>query len=203
MEIALSMPKKKNRVIQIGFNKTGTSSLGKFFTQNKYSVIGSRRTDEIWANLQASKPAFTGIEFDLAQDLENHAEGIYISRYFKDLYESYPNYLFILTTRSCEKWIQSRLLHHGGRYVRRAMEHTCIHDLDQLCNHWRAEFYQYHLDVTRFFENKTNFYIHSLETIDVKGLVEFLGNDFKFENLNYPRVITGGSAKPKYSLRAN
>ena len=83
------------------------------------------------------------------------------------------------------------------------MRHTGIDNLDQLCNHWRAEFYQYHLDVTRFFGNKPNFYIHSLETIDLKSLVKFLGNDFAFVKLNYPQVITGGNAKPDYSPRAN
>lgn len=194
------MQGRKRRVIQIGFNKTGTSSLGKFFAQNGYNVIGSGKTNQIWANLQESKPAFEGLFFDLAQDLENHAKAIYISRYFKDIYKSYPNDIYILTTRSCEKWIQSRLRHHGGLYVRRAMQHTCIHDVEELCNYWRAEFYQYHLDVTQFFENKSNFYIHSLETIDVNCLVKFLENDFKFTNLEYPRVITGGNTKPSYLL---
>lgn len=192
------MPKSLKRVIQIGFNKTGTSSLGKFFAQNGYKTIGSRKADQIWCNLQESKPAFDGLTFDLAQDLENHSKGIYISNYFKDIYESYPDYLYILTTRSCEKWIKSRLRHHGGRYVRRAMKHTGIHDLERLCNYWRTEFYKYHLDVTQFFGNKQNFYVHSLETIDVAGLVKFLGNDFDFKNLTYPKVVTGGNAKSEF-----
>ena len=79
------MPKSLRRVIQIGFNKTGTSSLGKFFAKNGYKTIGSRKADQIWANLQASRPAFDGLHFDLAQDFENHAKGIYISHYFKDI----------------------------------------------------------------------------------------------------------------------
>ena len=195
------MSKSLRRVVQIGFNKTGTSSLGKFFAQNGYEIIGSRKADQVWSNLQASKPAFDGLNFDLAQDLENHSKTIYIINYFKNIYEAYPDYLYILTTRSCEKWIKSRLRHHGGRYVRRAMKHTGIDDLDQLCNHWRAEFYQYHLEVTHFFEHKRNFYVHSLETIDVPSLVMFLGNDFEFTNLIYPQVFTGGYAKPDYSPR--
>ena len=192
------MPKGKKRVIQIGFNKTGTSSLGKFFAKNNYRVIGPKRALRVWSNLQASRPAFEGLNFDLAQDLEDHASGIYISNYFKQIYETYPDDYYILTTRSCEKWIQSRLRHHGGRYVRRAMKHTGIVDLDHLCDHWRTEFYHFHLDVTRFFQGKANFYVHSLEVINVPALVQFLSNDFEFDDLDYPRVITGGNAKPNY-----
>lgn len=192
------MSKGKKRVIQIGFNKTGTSSLGKFFAKNNYRVIGPKRALRVWSNLQASRPAFEGLNFDLAQDLEDHASGIYISNYFKQIYETYPDDYYILTTRSCEKWIQSRLRHHGGRYVRRAMKHTGIVDLDHLCDHWRAEFYHFHLDVTRFFQGKANFYVHSLEVINVPALVQFLSKDFEFDDLDYPRVITGGNAKPNY-----
>ena len=197
------MSKEKKRVIQIGFNKTGTSSLGKFFVKNKYRIIGSKSASHVWSNIQASRPAFEGLDFDLAQDLENHASGIYISNYFKQLHEAYPDDYYILTTRSCEKWIQSRLRHHGGQYVRRAMKHTGIEDLERLCDHWRAEFYQFHLDVTRFFEGKANFYVHSLEAMNVPALVQFLSKDFEFADLDYPRVITGGNAKPNYSVSLN
>ena len=74
------------RVIQIGFNKIGASSLGRFFAKNNYRVIEPKRALRVWSNLQASRPAFEGLSFDLAWDLEDHVSGVHISNCFKRIY---------------------------------------------------------------------------------------------------------------------
>lgn len=191
----------KSRVVQIGFNKTGTTSLGRFFKQNGYVVRSIGMVEKIKRNLQSGRHAFAGLpHFDLAQDLEDHGRGTYIYQHYEEIFHQYPGYYYILTTRSCEKWIASRLRHHGGRYVRRAMRHTGIFDLDKLCNYWREEFYDYHLRVTRFFCGRPNFYVHSLECINTESLARFLEKDFYFHNLEYPKIVTGGKQEADYSL---
>jgi hypothetical protein len=179
------------RVVQIGFNKTGTSSLGRFFKQNGYSVASVSQACQIMENINACVPAFQGLEFNLYQDLENHRKGVYVYNYFKEIYSQYPSEYYILTTRSCESWIRSRLLHQNGNYARIAMNRLRVSNLDDLCSTWRNEFYVYHSKVLSFFEGKRNFYIHALEEINVGKLMSFLCKDYIFVNTKYPRVVTG------------
>ena len=64
---------KRSKIIQIGFNKTGTSSLATFFKINGYKVIGPLMAKTVDDNLKNGKKAFDGLTFDLSQDLENHS----------------------------------------------------------------------------------------------------------------------------------
>ena len=60
---------KKPKILQIGFNKTGTSSLATFFKVNGYKVIGPVMAKLVDENLRNGRCAFEGISFDLSQDL--------------------------------------------------------------------------------------------------------------------------------------
>lgn len=190
------------KVIQIGFNKTGTSSLARFFSNSGFKVVGhSRYANKIIANIRQEQPPFQGLDFDLAQDLEDHKNNLYIQDYYKEIHQSHPETKFILTTRSCEKWIESRLNHNAGRYARRAMRNHGITDLNELIHQWREQFYEYHLEVTRYFKDSNNFYVLPLEKIDTQELIDFLGSDFKFSKTNYPKVqIKKIKGKPQYDL---
>ena len=178
----MSQPK----VFQIGFNKTGTTSLARFFKNNGYNVAGGEIAIKAYKNIQKQRDPFFKVDFDLAQDIENHKLGIYIYEYFELIHNYYPDGKFILTTRSCEKWINSRLSHSGGRYVRRALRRLGLCDVDKLCDYWRRDYYHYHAKVIDYFSGCSNFYIHSLECIDVDQLVDFLGPKFNFEQRIYP-----------------
>jgi hypothetical protein len=189
------------KVIQIGFNRTGTSSLAKFFNINGYNVAGHAQcANKVLNNIKNNRLPFQNLDFDLAQDLEDHKNNIYIQNYYQEIDTAHPDTKFILTTRSCEKWIESRLNHNAGRYVRRAMRNLDITDVDQLCDQWRQDFYQYHLDVTNYFSGHGNFYTLPLEKIDCVGLINFLGEDFEFKDTNYPKVQRPKKGPPNYDL---
>lgn len=189
------------KVIQIGFNRTGTSSLAKFFNINGFNVAGHAKcANKILTNINNNRLPFHDLDFDLAQDLEDHKNNIYIQNYYKEIDAAHPDTKFILTTRSCEKWIESRLNHNAGRYVRRAMRNLGITDINQLCKQWRKDFYQYHLDVTNYFTDRDNFYVLPLEKIDCGSLINFLGKDFKFTDTNYPKVQRKKKGPPNYDL---
>ena len=187
---------KKSKIIQVGFNKTGTSSLATFFKANGYKVIGPLMASKVDTNLKDGKNAFEGIDFDLSQDLENHAKGIYIWKKYKLIYSQYPQEKFILTTRSCEKWVNSRLRHRGGRYARIFMRRHKINELDQLVYEWKKEFYSYHSEVLRFFEGKPNFYINDLDNIKTSSLIEFIGPGYDFQYKEFPTKNTNKSKRP-------
>ncbi len=184
-------------IIQLGFNKTGTSSLARYFKDSGYKVIGNASVaSQIHSNIQEKNLPFMGLEFDLAQDLEDHKHGIYSYNYYREFHEAYPHAKFILTTRSCEKWIASRLKHNGGRYVRRAMRNYSIDNLKQLVDIWRKDFYIYHYNVTSYFEGKDCFFVHPLEALNIPNLIDFLGPGYTFKSTAYPTVLTGRSKAP-------
>jgi hypothetical protein len=54
------------KVIQIGFNKTGTTSLARFFKKNGYAVVGGEVAIRVQKNIDKQRKPFKGIDFDLA-----------------------------------------------------------------------------------------------------------------------------------------
>lgn len=190
--------RSRPHVIQLGFNKTGTSSLGRLFRSNNYSVGSVKLAKQIKQNIDRHIAPYSNLEnIDLFQDVENHKQGIYIYEHFEVIFENYPEAYYILTTRSCESWIKSRMLHKRGNYARIALENKGISDLSELRNIWRNEFYEYHSKVNTFFSNRKNFFTLSLETINYNALRNFLKRDYTFKQRAYPRVLTGKADPPK------
>ena len=187
---------KRVKVIQIGFNKTGTSSLGAFFKRNGYRIIGSWKAKHIHDNLNNGKKAFKDLSFDLAQDLEDHSLGIYIWKEYMKIYDQYPDAKYILTTRSCEKWVNSRLNHRNGRYARIDMRQKNIKKVEDLIYSWKKEFYSFHGEVLNFFEKKSNFYINDLDNINSSSLIEYIGEGYTFKKKKFPRVNSAKSNDP-------
>ena len=152
--------RSKPHVIQIGFNKTGTSSLAKLFKRNNYKV-GQ-------LNLQKTSNSILPIRYQHLQDqriqiffkiLKNIKSNIYEN--FECLCNNYPNAYFILTTRSCESCIKSWMRHKKGNYARIALENKNLNTLEELYDAWRNQFYDYNLRVN-FFQDKSNFFTLSL-----------------------------------------
>ena len=100
---------KKNKVIGIGFHKTGTSTLRSVLTELGYEVLGAR--PDLASNLfnQEFEEVITLTEsYDAFQD--NPWPLLY-----KELDKRYPNSKFILTLRNEEKWIKSSVNYFGTR----------------------------------------------------------------------------------------
>ncbi|MBM5816965.1 MAG: Nif11-like leader peptide family natural product precursor [Cyanobacteria bacterium K_Offshore_surface_m2_239] len=178
---------RKPKVVQIGFNKTGTTSLAHFFRQNNYKTKGVEASLLIFKNLQADSDPFFGMNADLYQDLENHNLGIYIWRRYRELYDRRPDTYFILTTREVDGWINSRLRHNSGRYAEIEMRRRGIRDVDELVKTWKDDFAAYHYEAQEFFKDKGKLYVHSLDQLDVPGLINFVSDDYDLSrNPNYP-----------------
>ncbi len=182
------MSDSRPKVVQIGFNKTGTSSLGRFFKQNGYKVGGGvGPAQKILENINASKPPLLDINIDVLQDLEDHKNGLYAAKYYKEIFASHPESYFILTTRCCEGWINSRLRHNKGIYVERALKNHGIDDVELLKYKWREEFHRYHYEVIDYFYLRGRFFIHSLDSMNVERLVDFVSDHYDLtEKADYP-----------------
>ena len=93
------------------------------------------------------------------------------------------------------------MLHKRGNYARIALKNKNLKTLDELRDAWRNDFYDYHLRVNSFFQNKSNFFTLSLENINYKALQNFLKKDYVFKQTNYPKIKTGmGNPPPKVAL---
>lgn len=182
------MDRKKPRVIQIGFNKTGTTSLKYLFKTNGYTTSGGRSfAKKIQSNIISNTHPYEGFdEIDLFQDVEDHSNSIYIYNEYEYIYSYCPNDYYVLTTRSCEAWIKSRMKFNGGVYANIAMKNLEIDSLYELRDIWRKEFYEYHYKVYSFFGGKSNFYTLSLDSVNITTLKQFLSNDYEFKQSSLP-----------------
>ena len=104
---------KKNKVIGIGFHKTGTSTLDVILCKLGYTVLGVRKglalnlfRNDIESVLKVTE------EYDAFQD--NPWPLLY-----KELDTKYPKSKFILTIRDEKKWINSVVNHFGDTVVPR------------------------------------------------------------------------------------
>ncbi|RXP45403.1 hypothetical protein EC396_15570 [Lutibacter sp. HS1-25] len=103
---------KINKIIGIGFHKTGTSTLRAVFEILNFSVLGPRTdlaNDIFDANWD--KVFKLADKFDVLED--NPWAVIY-----KELDAQYPGSKFIMTTRDENKWIKSVVNHFGGDTTR-------------------------------------------------------------------------------------
>jgi hypothetical protein len=102
---------KDNKVIGVGFHKTGTSTLGSVLQELGYNVLGAR-TD------LASHLLNNDIEsvFAVADEYEAFQDNPW-PLLFKEFDKRYPNCKFILTLRNEDKWINSAVNHFGEKHT--------------------------------------------------------------------------------------
>ena len=97
------------KVFCIGFQKTGTSTMGIVLKKLGFKVIGLQSNCAQFIVDKNFKPIFEIVDsFDAFQD--NPWPILY-----KQLDEKYPNSKFILTVRDQSKWIRSVINHFGNK----------------------------------------------------------------------------------------
>jgi FkbM family methyltransferase len=152
---------RKRKIFQIGFNKTGTTSLHSFFESNGIKSVHwdeRRLAQKIDANHNNKMSLISGYEeFDSFSDIEIVAQGDirYVAQdLFKELHKEFPDAVFILNTRNVEHWIQSRLSHVNKiNYPEVCMEHYKL-TRDELINKWNDDYTNHINDVTAYFKKQ-------------------------------------------------
>ena len=107
-----SIPMKaRQKVFGIGFQKTGTSSLGEALETLGYKVIDYYSNDITYDELRESyvdRGLELAEEYDAVQDMP-------WPLIFKQLDQRFPGSKFILTVRSSENWYSSMVKHFGTK----------------------------------------------------------------------------------------
>lgn len=172
------------RVFQIGFNKSGTTSIHKFMRQAGVRSVhfddghlARRVADRIRRGEQPllDYPLATGFT-DMEYISPGRIEEPY--RRFDILHHWYPNALFILNTRDEDAWIASREQHicktepRGPLTDRYMSYYGCTRD--QLVDLWRADRKAHHARVRAYFRGSDRFLDFRIDRDAGERLRDFL-----------------------------
>jgi hypothetical protein len=172
------------KVFVIGFNKCGTTSLHAFFLRGGLKSVHWRTphhkthiAEVMFSNLSLQRPILQGIDrFDAYSDMVYLSDTIHLegNALFRQLDRDYPGARFILNTRDKTRWIDSRLRHFGGSFLR-----TCCAcygtDRDGTVDVWSRQWDAHHADVRAYFQDRpADFLEFDIETGDIAAVIAFL-----------------------------
>jgi len=171
------------KIIQLGFNKCGTTSLSLFLNRNGIKTCHWERgqiAEDFYSRMGKGEPPLCDWDKDFIgfTDLNKVTHRVLLEPYkhFEYMYKFYPDAYYILITRNIRDWVKSRINHSNlaSSYL------SCL-NLDyyeELVSYWELEWYNYHASVMRFFGTKGNVLLYDIDKDDPKALCEFLKPDF-------------------------
>jgi len=175
-----------NKIFQIGFNKCGTISLSKLFSNYSNPIISSIHWNygylahSIYSNIETGN--FLPLDhynyhayFDMECFIQEGNSIRYIpifQDYFDLLDINYPNSIFILNTRDISNWIISRLNHHSFfspinnsvvyrtkkpiRYIDLYKKIYDTNNEDDIIDIWKQNWIDHHTNVLEYFSFRPN-----------------------------------------------
>jgi len=183
--------RKRPPIFQIGFNKVGTRSLAKMVED---SGVGVRKYEKgrvarlIHERLQRGQdPLADYPETDeYFGDLEARREEPQVEafRYFRELWQWYPDAYFLLNTRDEDAWIKSRF-GVGEKRLARHRKYLAVTDDAQLEQMWRQDWRQHHAHVREFFRRVGGRLLVFEISDDPQAVAEFLSPHYKIDPRHY------------------
>ena len=189
------------KIFQIGFNRTATTSLFKFFKKNGLKSIhwnGGHLVDQMVRNMhlnvpllsnsyrfQDGKPTTEKLE-DIVffSDMTRELGQFDAKDFYKQLDHDYPGSKFILNTRDVNSWIESRWVLFNGRTARRwALPFYGLEDtpegVETLNQIWRNMHENHHQDVVKYFSNRPkDLLIYDINSDTPEKIVDFLSDHY-------------------------
>ena len=184
----------KNRLFFIGLNRTGTSSLSKFFGINGYKTIHN----SFWWYWRLAEKFGPQVYTDGFEG-HNAKHFVYPDLFF--LEKTFPEAKFILNVRNLDSWMLSRLKHsiildqqkkrkgdaYPGLYQKTIGRRRGDWRDDVLLS-WVTQRNYWHAEAVSYFSDSPNFLIINLEKEAKDGLVEKMEEflDASFNNKRMP-----------------
>lgn len=209
------MKKQHNvcKVFQIGFNKSGTNSLYKFFKDNgltAYHFEDGKLADAIYENHKLKQPLLSGNKYgdfskgNFYSDMEevDRPDPIYIAQsLFKELDEQYPGSKFILNTRDKSKWLKSRSKHVCYNMVTYSEVNDCTYlnlftkiykcNENDVLERWSREWDEHHAAVKEYFKDRPHdLLVFNIENDNPQKLVDFLADSYDLNAQHYKHYKT-------------
>ncbi len=135
------------RVFCLSIQRTGTTSVGRFFRDFGYSWAGwptdcENAWSEAWYRGDYER-IFSSPDFRSANAFEDSPW--FFPEFYKILYHRFPNSRFILLTRNPDAWFQSMLSHSSGNVIGRSEIHCKLYrrEADYLALTLSADFQEF------------------------------------------------------------
>jgi len=167
-----------SKIFVIGFNKTATSTFHKLFLKNNLKS----QHDTVWQINNFDCFSDNG-------DLNN----------FKKLDMDYPNSIFILNTRSLDKWLISRFQHGVADKKLYGLETNWAYPCtSELCKSWINYRETYYLDILNYFKKKPDKLI--IVNIEKDNWLQFISLNlgFKVHNVDAENVSNKNKNTEEY-----
>jgi len=117
------------KIFCVSMQRTGTTSVGKFFRDFGFSWAGwPANRDNDWSGSWYEgdyERIFSSEDFRLANAYEDGPW--FLPGFYKVLYHRFPEAKFILFTRDPDKWFQSMIKHSGGDVLGRSRIHCKVY----------------------------------------------------------------------------
>lgn len=165
--------RRHKKVFVIGFHKTGTTSLGKALQILGYKVCGSLKEGYDYKHHNNPREYIFNIARNQTLKFEAFQDTPWFL-FYKELFELYPDALYILTIRPEEKWLSSVQKHFGKKNF---YFHDLIYETrDSLANgdYYKKVYNEHNRNVIEFFQGQENFKILNIENLEWKELGTFL-----------------------------
>ncbi len=177
--------KERSKIFCLSMQRTGTTSVGKFFKSFGYNVAGwpeSKRNNWSYHWEQGNfEKIFNSKDFRSNQVFED--DPWWLPEFYKVLYHRFPNSKFILFTRNEDKWFNSMLSHSKGKIL----GNTKIH-----CKVYRRE-----EDFLNTFQKQKERLLYDGKKSD--NLLELKGYENHYKKLYFTRNV---EVKDYFALKA-
>ena len=194
-------------LFQIGFNKCATSAFftlfrssgvravhgnGRFWrSRGERALLDRNLQIEIDRNVRQGQPALRGFEeFEAFFDMEYVSRGKRIEnfRHFRSFAREYPHALFLLNTRDKVDWLQSRLRHGDGKYLKTNKKHLGLGRTGVL-RAWSDDFDRHHEEVLEFFAGEEDrLIVFDVDHTPIENLLDFVGPDWGIDPAYWKKV---------------
>lgn len=166
----------KPKVFCISMQRTGTTSVGKFFRDFGYRWAGWPADEKndwsgSWYEGDYEK-IFSSVDFRIANAFEDSPW--WLPGFYKILFHRFPKSKFILFTRDPDAWFQSMVKHSRGNIIGRSRGH---------CKVYRRELEYFELlhygEIDENIENQ----IHSEKTLKLASYAEHYKDIYRLHNM--------------------
>jgi len=182
---------KERKIFNIGFHKTGTTSLTRFMREHGFRSLHSvsYSMQSLGLGLQGE-----GVEGDgESEDIDSLVDEVLLDKlvgkfdYFSDnpwpllyrrLDQRYPDSLFILTRRKVDRWINSLLKYSGSENTRMRQIIYGYGNPHHHVSRYRKVYLSHNRAVVQYFSGRDNFVAIDLESdnaVIAQKLQDFLG----------------------------
>ena len=166
----------KQKVFGVGFQKTGTTSLGTIFDKLGYRVASYHQFRHMADQEDVTMEKITALALKLAMDIDAAKDTPWPLLY-RELDVTFPGSKFIHVTRAPEAWIKSAVKDFADHPN---AIHTAIYGCPAPLGYegiWLDRYHQHNTDVASYFKDRPDDYLHlRLEDgVSYESVCDFLG----------------------------